>query len=138
MTVTIFHNPACGTSRNVLAMIRQSGVEPDIVEYLKEPPTRQQLVALLVAMDMSPRDLIRTKGRLYEELGLSDESLSDRALLDAMLEHPILIERPIVMTERGIRLCRPSERVLEILPDPATGGFVNEDDGVLEAPDQTG
>lgn len=138
MTVTIFHNPACGTSRNVLAMIRQSGVEPDIVEYLKEPPTRQQLVALLVAMDMSPRDLIRTKGRLYEELGLSDESLSDRALLDAMLEHPILIERPIVMTERGIRLCRPSERVLEILPDPVTGGFVNEDDEVLEAPDQTG
>ena len=115
MTVTIFHNPACGTSRNVLAMIRQSGVEPEIIEYLKEPPTRQQLVALLVALDMSPRDLLRRKGTPYEELGLGDEGLSDRELLDAMLEHPILIERPWVVTDKGTRLARPVDNVLEIL-----------------------
>lgn len=138
MTVTIFHNPACGTSRNVLAMIRQSGAEPEIVEYLKEPPTRQQLVALLVALDMSPRDLLRRKGTPYEDLGLGDESLTDRELLDAMLEHPILIERPIVMSDKGIRLCRPSEKVLEILPNPAIGRFVKEDGEVVEASDQTG
>ena len=112
---TIFHNPACGTSRNVLAMIRQSGVEPEIIEYLQTPPTREQLVALLIAMEMSPRDLMRRKEAVYGELGLADESLSDAQLLDAMLAHPILIERPIVVTEKGVRLCRPSERVLDIL-----------------------
>lgn len=128
---TIFHNPACGTSRNVLAMIRQSGVEPEIIEYLKTPPTREQLVALLIAMEMSPRDLIRKKEAVYAELGLADESLSDAQLLDAMLAHPILIERPIVVTENGVRLCRPSERVLDILENPDIGTFVKEDGEVV-------
>lgn len=129
--VTIFHNPACGTSRNVLAMIRQSGVEPEIIEYLKTPPTREQLVALLIAMDMSPRDLLRRKGTPYAELGLDDEILSDAQLLDAMLEHPILIERPIVVTEKGVLLCRPSERVLDLLENPDIGTFVKEDGEVV-------
>ncbi|MBN9033135.1 MAG: arsenate reductase (glutaredoxin) [Rhizobiales bacterium 63-7] len=129
--VTIFHNPACGTSRNVLAMIRQSGVEPEIIEYLKTPPTREQLVALLIAMEMSPRDLLRRKGTPYAELGLDDEILSDAQLLDAMLEHPILIERPIVVTEKGVLLCRPSERVLDLLENPDIGTFVKEDGEVV-------
>ena len=129
--VTIFHNPACGTSRNVLAMIRQSGVEPEIIEYLKTPPTREQLVALLIAMEMSPRDLMRRKGTPYAELGLDDETLSDAQLLDAMLEHPILIERPIVVTEKGVLLCRPSERVLDLLENPDIGTFVKEDGEVV-------
>lgn len=129
--VTIFHNPACGTSRNVLAMIRQSGVEPEIIEYLKTPPTREQLVALLIAMEMSPRDLMRRKGTPYGELGLDDEILSDAQLLDAMLEHPILIERPIVVTEKGVLLCRPSERVLDLLENPDIGTFVKEDGEVV-------
>lgn len=129
--VTIFHNPACGTSRNVLAMIRQSGVEPEIIEYLKTPPTREQLVALLIAMEMSPRDLMRRKGTPYAELGLADETLSDAQLLDAMLEHPILIERPIVVTEKGVLLCRPSERVLDLLENPDIGTFVKEDGEVV-------
>lgn len=128
---TIFHNPACGTSRNVLAMIRQSGVEPEIIEYLKTPPTREQLVALLIAMEMSPRDLLRRKGTPYAELGLDDEILSDAQLLDAMLEHPILIERPIVVTEKGVLLCRPSERVLDLLENPDIGTFVKEDGEVV-------
>lgn len=130
--VTIFHNPACGTSRNVLAMIRQSGVEPEIIEYLKTPPTREQLVALLIAMEMSPRDLMRRKGTPYGELGLDDEILSDAQLLDAMLEHPILIERPIVVTEKGVLLCRPSERVLDLLENPDIGTFVKEDGEVVQ------
>ena len=129
--VTIFHNPACGTSRNVLAMIRQSGVEPEIIEYLKTPPTREQLVALLIAMEMSPRDLMRRKGTPYAELGLDDEALSDAQLLDAMLEHPILIERPIVVTEKGVRPCRPSEQVLDLLENPVIGTFVKEDGEVV-------
>ena len=129
--VTIFHNPACGTSRNVLAMIRQSGIEPEIIEYLKTPPTREQLVALLIAMEMSPRDLMRRKGTPYGELGLDDEILSDAQLLDAMLEHPILIERPIVVTEKGVLLCRPSERVLDLLENPDIGTFVKEDGEVV-------
>ncbi len=129
--VTIFHNPACGTSRNVLAMIRQSGIEPEIIEYLKTPPTREQLVALLIAMEMSPRDLMRRKGTPYAELGLDDEILSDAQLLDAMLEHPILIERPIVVTEKGVLLCRPSERVLDLLENPDIGTFVKEDGEVV-------
>lgn len=136
---TIFHNPACGTSRNVLAMIRQSGVEPEIIEYLKTPPTREELVALLIAMDMSPRDLLRRKGTPYAELGLDDEGLSDAQLLDAMMTHPILIERPIVVTEKGVRLCRPSERVLDILENPDIGTFVKEDgEAVPGKTDQAG
>lgn len=136
---TIFHNPACGTSRNVLAMIRQSGVEPEIIEYLKTPPTREELVALLIAMDMSPRDLLRRKGTPYAELGLDDEGLSDAQLLDAMMAHPILIERPIVVTEKGVRLCRPSERVLDILENPDIGTFVKEDgEAVPGKTDQAG
>ncbi|PSC06332.1 arsenate reductase (glutaredoxin) [Alsobacter soli] len=137
MTVTIFHNPACGTSRNVLAMIRQSGEEPVVVEYLKTPPSRERLVELLVRMGMSPRQLLREKGAPYAELGLADPALSDDALIDAMMAHPILINRPIVETPLGARLCRPSEAVLEILPRPAIGRFVKEDGEVVEAPERS-
>ncbi len=113
--ITIFHNPACGTSRNVLAMIREAGVEPTVVEYLKQPYTREQLSGLLLAMALRPRDLLRTKGDLYGELGLDNPALSDAQLLDAMLAHPVLVERPIVVSPRGTRLCRPKERVLDLL-----------------------
>ena len=116
MTITIYHNPACGTSRNTLEMIRQSGTEPRIVEYLKTPPTRAELTRLIAAMGLTPRQLLRQKGALYDELGLADPNLDDDALLDAMMAHPILINRPIVVTPLGTRLCRPAERVLEILP----------------------
>lgn len=116
MTITIYHNPKCGTSRNVLAMIRQSGEEPTIVEYLKNPPSRAELKRLLKAMGMTPRQLLRRRGTPYEELGLDDPGLSDEQLIDAMLADPILIERPIVVAPKGVRLCRPSETVLEILP----------------------
>ena len=116
MTITIYHNPNCGTSRNTLAIIREHGHEPEIVAYLESPPTRAQLEALLAAMDISPRELLRQRGTPYDELGLDDTSLSDDQLIDAMLEHPILIQRPIVETPKGTRLCRPKERVLEILP----------------------
>ena len=115
MNVTILHNPRCSTSRAVLETIRASGHEPAIVEYLKHPPERGELVRMLVALEMGPRDVIRRKEPLYKELGLDDPALSDNALLDAMLAHPILIERPIVISEKGIRLCRPKERVEEIL-----------------------
>ena len=125
--VTIFHNPACGTSRNVLAMIRQSGVEPEIIEYLKTPPTREQLVALLIAMEMSPRDLMRRKGTPYDELGLDDPKWTDEQLIDQMLAHPLLINRPLVVTPVGTRLCRPSEAVLDILPGRQRGAFAKED-----------
>ena len=123
MTVTIFHNPACGTSRNTLAMIRQSGVEPVIVEYLKTPPSRERLVALIGAMGIAPRELLRRKGTPYDELGLDDAKWSDADLIDFMIAHPILINRPIVETPKGTRLCRPSERVLEVLDNPAIGTF---------------
>lgn len=115
MTITILHNPRCSTSRNVLEMIRQSGEEPQIVEYLKHPPERAELVRMLMALEMSPRDLMRRKEAIYGELGLDNPALSDNELLDAMLANPVLIERPIVISEKGIRLCRPKEKVLEIL-----------------------
>ena len=126
MTVTIWHNPACGTSRNTLAMIRASGEEPVVIEYLKEPPSRARLKELIDAMGITPRDLLREKGTPYAELGLSDPALSDDQLLDAMLAHPILINRPIVETPRGTRLCRPSEAVLDLLDHPVAE-FTKED-----------
>lgn len=134
MTITIYHNPACGTSRNTLAMIRQSGEEPEIVEYLKSPPTRDQLVGLIAAMGVTPRDLLRRKGTPYDELGLDDPKWSDDALIDLMIAQPILINRPIVVTALGVRLCRPSEVVLEILPNPEIGLFTKEDGEVVNAP----
>ena len=133
MHVTIYHNPACGTSRNTLAMIRQSGAEPRIVEYLKTPPTRQELERLIRAMGIKPRDLLREKGTPYKELGLDDPKWSDEELIGFMLAHPVLINRPIVVTERGVRLCRPSETVLEILPNPDIGPFTKEDGQVVRA-----
>lgn len=133
MSVTIFHNPACGTSRNTLAMIRQSGEEPVVIEYLKTPPSRERLVQLLKAMDMSPRGMLRQKGTPYAELGLDNADLSDDQLLDAMLAHPILINRPIVETAKGTRLCRPSELVLDLLDNPVTS-FVKEDGETVAKP----
>ena len=131
MTVTIYHNPACGTSRNTLAMIRQSGAEPVVIEYLKEPPSRERLIELLHAMGLSARGLLRQKGTPYDALGLSDPKWTDDELIDLMLEHPILINRPIVVTPKGARLCRPSETVLDILPHPEIGRFVKEDGEVV-------
>jgi arsenate reductase len=125
--ITIYHNPACGTSRNTLGLIRNSGVEPHIIAYLNTPPSRSELVALLRLMDMTPRELLREKGTPYAELGLDDLSLGDEALIDAMMTHPILINRPLVVTPLGVRLCRPSEVVLEILPDAQQGAFAKED-----------
>jgi arsenate reductase (glutaredoxin) len=125
--VTIYHNPACGTSRNTLALIRNSGVEPDIVEYLKAPPSRDRLADLIRRIGVPVRSVLREKGTPYAELGLDDASLSDDRLLDAMIAHPILINRPIVETPLGVRLCRPSEAVLDILPDPQRGAFAKED-----------
>ena len=127
MTITIFHNPACGTSRNTLAMIRNSGVEPTVVEYLKTPPTKARLQELLAAMGTGPRELLREKGTLYAELDLANEKWTDDELLDFMLAHPILINRPIVVTPLGTLLCRPSEAVLGILPQPQRGAFSKED-----------
>lgn len=127
MATTIYHNPACGTSRNVLALIRNSGEEPTIVEYLKTPPSRDELVDLIRRMDIPVRDVLRQKGPPYEELGLSNPDLTDDQLLDAMMAHPILINRPIVVTPLGVRLCRPSEAVLNILPNEQQGAFTKED-----------
>ena len=126
-SITIYHNPKCGTSRNVLAMIRNSGVEPEVIEYLKTPPLRAKLQALLRAANISARELLRAKEPVYSELGLSDAKWTDDELLDFMLQHPILINRPIVVTPLGTRLCRPSELVLDILPDPQQGAFTKED-----------
>lgn len=131
VTVKIYHNPACGTSRNTLAMIRQSGEEPVVVEYLKTPPSREELVELIAAMGLPVRDLLRQKGTPYDELGLGSPDLTDDQLLDRMIEHPILINRPIVVTEKGVRLCRPSELVLDILPNPDIGPFTKEDGEVV-------
>ncbi|MGN6775319.1 arsenate reductase (glutaredoxin) [Rhizobium sp.] len=131
MTVTIYHNPACGKSRNTLAMIRQSGEEPVVIEYLKTPPSREQLVELIAAMDLTTRDLLRQKGTPYDELGLGNPDLIEDQLLERMIEYPILINRPIVVTEKGVRLCRPSERVLDILPNPDIGPFTKEDGEVV-------
>ena len=125
--ITIYHNPRCGTSRNTLAMIRNSGVEPLVIEYLKTPPTREQLVALIAASGLSLREVMRSKEAVFGELGLTDTGLSDDALLDAMMAHPILINRPIVVTPLGTRLCRPSEVVLEILPQGQQAAFAKED-----------
>ena len=125
--VTIYHNLACGTSRNTLSLIRNSGVEPDIVEYLKTPPSRDRLADLIRRMGVPIRDVLREKGTPYAELGLGDSLLSDDRLLDAMIAHPILINRPIVETPLGVRLCRPSEAVLDILPNPQRGAFAKED-----------
>ena len=125
--ITIYYNPQCGTSRNVLALIRNTSVEPEIIEYLVTPPTREMLVALLAQMALPARELLRQKGTPFDELGLADTSLADETLIDAMLAHPILINRPIVVTSLGTRLCRPSEAVLDILPSPQRGAFVKED-----------
>ncbi|MCP3471054.1 arsenate reductase (glutaredoxin) [Bradyrhizobium sp. CCGUVB1N3] len=126
MDAIIYHNPDCGTSRNALAMIRHAGIEPHVIEYLKTPPARALLKQLVVRMGMPARDLLRKKGTPYAELGLGNEDLSDDQLLDAMMAHPILINRPIVVTSKGVKLCRPSELVLELLP-PQHGEFVKED-----------
>jgi arsenate reductase (glutaredoxin) len=126
MTVTIYHNPSCGTSRNTLAMIRQSGEEVEVIEYLKTPPSRERLVELIKAMGISARALLREKGTPYAELGLADPKWSDDELIGFMLAHPILINRPIVVTEKGVRLCRPSELVLDLLDNPVAS-FVKED-----------
>ncbi len=125
--ITIYHNPNCGTSRNVLALIRNTGVEPEVVEYLKTPPGREKLLELLAQMAMPVRELLRRKGTPYDELGLDDVTLSDDALLDAMVAHPILMNRPIVVTPLATRLCRPSEAVLDILPLPQRAAFAKED-----------
>jgi arsenate reductase len=125
--ITIYHNPACGTSRNTLALIRGSGAEPHVIEYLKTPPSRAELVTLLAQMGIAARQLLRDKEKIAHELGLNDPSVSESALLDAMMAHPILINRPIVVTPLGAKLCRPSEVVLDILPDPQRGEFTKED-----------
>ncbi|NHO31898.1 arsenate reductase (glutaredoxin) [Acetobacter fallax] len=127
MTVTIYHNPACGTSRNVLALIRNSGEEPRIIEYLKTPPSRAELVDLIARMGVPVRAVLREKGTPFHELGLDNPALSDDTLIDAMIAHPILINRPIVVTPLGVKLCRPSEVVLDILPTPQKGAFARED-----------
>jgi arsenate reductase len=127
MTVTIYHNPACGTSRNTLAMIRNAGIEPRIVEYLKTPPGRAEIKGLVARMGVPLRDIIRRKGTPFDELGLGDPALTDDALLDAIEAHPILLNRPIVVAPKGVRLCRPSEVVLEILDAPQRAAFVKED-----------
>ena len=133
-TVTIYHNPDCGTSRNVLALIRNSGEEPTVIEYLKTPPDRATLMVLIAAMGVSARAVLREKGTPYAELGLGDPQWGDDQLIDFMLQHPILINRPIVVTPLGTRLCRPSEAVLDILPQPQRGAFNKEDgEAVVDA-----
>ncbi|MFM9901188.1 MAG: arsenate reductase (glutaredoxin) [Polaromonas sp.] len=126
-TITIFHNPQCGTSRNVLALIRNSGDEPEVVEYLKTPPTRATLVGLITELGLPVREVLRQKGTPYDELGLGDTSVSDDALIDGIVAYPILMNRPIVVTPLGTRLCRPSELVLDILPSPQRGALAKED-----------
>jgi len=131
MTTIIYHNPACGTSRNTLAMIRNSGEEPVVIEYLQHPPSRGELVNLIQDAGLAVRDAIRQKGTPYAELGLDNAALTDDQLLDAMLAHPILINRPFVVASKGTRLCRPSELVLDILPNPQQGAFTKEDGEVV-------
>lgn len=125
--VIIYHNPDCGTSRNTLAMIRNAGIEPHVIEYLKTPPSRTMLLQMIDRAGLTPRALLREKGTPFADLGLADEGLSDEALIDAMMAHPILINRPLVVTPMGVRLCRPSEVVLDILPSPQQGAFAKED-----------
>ncbi len=129
--IAIYHNPNCGTSRNVLALIRNSGIEPTIIEYLKTPPSRETLAALLAGMKMQPHELLRRKGTPYEELDLGNPGWSDEEIIGFMLQHPILIERPIVVTPLATKLCRPSEAVLDILPDPPRAPFAKEDGEVV-------
>ena len=131
MVTIIYHNPACGTSRNTLAMLRQAGLEPEVIEYLKAPPSRARLVELLACMGVGPRAILRENGTPYAELGLADPQLSDDQIIDAMMAHPILINRPIVVTDKGARLCRPSELVLDLLPAGAVERFVKEDGEVV-------
>lgn len=125
--VIIYHNPECGTSRNTLAMIRNAGIEPHVIEYLKTPPSREMLLQLIERAGLTPRELLREKGTPYAELGLGDPALSDEALVDAMMAHPVLINRPLVVTPLGVKLCRPSEAVLDILPAQQQRGFAKED-----------
>ena len=131
MTLTIYHNPDCGTSRNTLAMIRQSGTEPEIILYVENPPSREHLITMIYAAGLTVRQAIRIKDTPYDQLGLANPALTDGRLLDAMLAHPILINRPFVVTEKGVRLCRPSELVLDILPNPNIGPFTKEDGEVI-------
>ena len=135
MDATIWHNPSCGTSRNTLALIRHSGIEPTMVEYLRDPPSREQLAAMIAAAGIGVRDALRCKGTPYDDLGLDDPTLTDDQLLDAMLAHPVLINRPFVVTDTGTRLCRPSEVVLEILP-PLAQPFTKEDGEVVGPTDR--
>jgi arsenate reductase (glutaredoxin) len=131
MDIVIYHNPACGTSRNTVAMIRNAGIEPHVIEYLKTPPTRTLLVELVARMGMSVRQLLRESGTPFAELGLGNLALTDEALLDAMMAHPILINRPIVVSPRGVKLCRPSEAVLDLLPAGTQTAFTKEDGEVV-------
>lgn len=131
VSVTIYHNPNCGTSRNTLALIRNAGIEPDVIEYVTNPPGREQLQDMIAKAGLTVRGALREKGTPYAELGLGDPNLTDEQLLDAMLEHPILINRPFVVTSLGVRLCRPSEVVLDILPSPQKGPFTKEDGEVV-------
>ena len=133
MSIVIYHNPACGTSRNTLAMIRQSGEEPEVIEYLKTPPARERLKELIAAMGIPARALLREKETPYRDLDLSNPKWSDDELIDFMIAHPILISRPIVATPKGVRLCRPSELVLDILTNPSNGTFTKEDGEVVKA-----
>ena len=136
MSMTIYHNPKCGTSRNTLEMIRKSGIEPEVIEYLKTPPSREELVDLIKRIGLPVRDILRQKGTPYDELGLGEDKWTDDQLIDFMMEHPILINRPIVVSEKGVRLCRPSEKVLDLLPKDI-GSFTKEDGEVVSsgAPD---
>ena len=135
--IVIYHNPDCGTSRNALAMIRNAGIEPHVVEYLKTPPTRAMLESLLARSGLTPRALLREKGTPFAELGLGDPGLTDLQLIDAMMAHPVLINRPLVVTPLGVALCRPSEAVLDILPDAQQGAFTKEDgEQVIDASGQ--
>ncbi|MFZ6779164.1 arsenate reductase (glutaredoxin) [Undibacterium sp. Ji83W] len=127
MTITIYHNPDCGTSRNTLALIRNSGTEPEVIEYLKQPPDKTKLQELIAAMNMPVRELLRKKGTPYEELGLDDDKWTDDELINFMVAHPILMNRPVVVTPLATRLCRPSEAVLDILPSPQQSEFIKED-----------
>ena len=131
VTVTIYHNPACGTSRNTLGLIRNAGIEPVVIEYLEHPPSREQLAAMINASGLTVREALRQKGTPFFELGLDNEGLTEEHLLDAMLRHPVLINRPFVVTELGTKLCRPSEVVLDILPAPQRGYFAKEDGEVV-------
>ncbi|ERP93638.1 arsenate reductase [Labrenzia sp. C1B10] len=132
MSMTIYHNPKCGTSRNTLEMIRKSGVEPQVIEYLKTPPSREELVDLIKRTGLPVRDILRQKGTPYDELGLGEDRWTDDQLIDFMMEHPILINRPIVVSEKGVRLCRPSEKVLDLLPKDI-GSFTKEDGEVVSS-----